>query len=645
MDVDYIRQVPITKDRYTYTKSRTTNIFDDILNDDIPSIVKRSYRKALQDDIPIYTSPYTATSPYRSPLLDDDISFKARPNTDYVVNRSYNQYGPLPRWNDTLEVSTQFPEIRRERSPYTAPTIYSETHPTPSTYMPSYVPRSSLFLDRDTPNFDRYDYKPKPDRSKPYFLKPELPRFYPSQTKPEDASMRVSSRLNTSFPFRKYRSDFVPYAPYHNMYDSMKYCPNPDWVTMKPWGHRFRKARFVYVPEDKNSCMSMEIERVMREARMRELCKGIYSSSYGDDISSRVNLATDSLDSKSSCNSGLQARPKPKAAEAEIAPTQGEKERRKPMSLADKRKRNETLAVGLSRTELLKNDNESAISAPSKLITTPLPPKEETHVQKYPTPPRNPTPPPKDPTPPPKDPTPPAHKEPTPLPPKEPTAPPKEPTPPAPKEPTPPPKEPTPPPKVPTPPPKEPTPPPPKEPTPPPPKEPTPPPPKECTPPPKEPTPPPPKEPTPPPKEPTPPPKEPTPPPKEPTPPPTPPPQREPSPPPPTREPSPPAKETPPPPQDEEETFPQEETVEEQPTLIVEESNNVEDLANSPSAETSNETENAANDPSVDDQINGYMEDNFERTETGHYMVEEVDNGDGQIIRTEYIIEEIELAK
>jgi len=47
-----------------------------------------------------------------------------------------------------------------------------------------------------------------------------------------------------------------------------------------------------------------------------------------------------------------------------------------------------------------------------------------------------------------------------------------------------------------------------------------------------------------------------------------------------------------------------------------------------------------------DDEINGNMEDSFQlRAETGHYMVEEVDNGDGQIIRTEYMIEEIELAK
>ena len=73
--------------------------------------------------------------------------------------------------------------------------------------------------------------------------------------------------------------------------------------------------RYVYVPNEENSSKSLEMERIMREARfgkfwqhhcnqcidlsiertvdesfprMRELCKGLYSSSYEDSINSRV---------------------------------------------------------------------------------------------------------------------------------------------------------------------------------------------------------------------------------------------------------------------------------------------------------------------------------------------------------------------
>ena len=101
------------------------------------------------------------------------------------------------------------------------------------------------------PRFDHYGAAGG-KKERPYFLKPELPRFVPSSAsgRAEDAPSEISSRLNTGFPFRKYRPNFVPYAPYVNMYDSVKYSPNPDWVSMRPWGYKFRKARFVYVPEE-----------------------------------------------------------------------------------------------------------------------------------------------------------------------------------------------------------------------------------------------------------------------------------------------------------------------------------------------------------------------------------------------------------
>ena len=44
----------------------------------------------------------------------------------------------------------------------------------------------------------------------------------------------------------------------------------------RPWGYKFRKARYVYVPEEEQSCKSVEMERIMREARLREMMKGVY---------------------------------------------------------------------------------------------------------------------------------------------------------------------------------------------------------------------------------------------------------------------------------------------------------------------------------------------------------------------------------
>ena len=46
--------------------------------------------------------------------------------------------------------------------------------------------------------------------------------------------------------------------------------------------------RYVYVPEEENSSKSVEIERIMREARLRELVKGVYSTSYGGTMSAKV---------------------------------------------------------------------------------------------------------------------------------------------------------------------------------------------------------------------------------------------------------------------------------------------------------------------------------------------------------------------
>merc|ERR1719325_78154 len=49
-----------------------------------------------------------------------------------------------------------------------------------------------------------------------------------------------------------------------------------------------------------------------------------------------------------------------RSIDAETIVLQGEAERRKPLSLAEKRKRNETLAIGLSRTELLVSSSKES---------------------------------------------------------------------------------------------------------------------------------------------------------------------------------------------------------------------------------------------------------------------------------------------
>ena len=124
--------------------------------------------------------------------------------------------------------------------------------------------------------------------------------------------------------------------------------------------------RYVYVPEDENSSKSIEIERVMRESRLRELLKGVYSSSYGETMASKVNcqITNDKHFSVSNIcfqinnikeygNSVDVLDSAVRSIDAETIVLQGEADRRKPLSLAEKRKRNETLAIGLSRTELL----------------------------------------------------------------------------------------------------------------------------------------------------------------------------------------------------------------------------------------------------------------------------------------------------
>ena len=76
--IDVFQTVPIQLEETSYrpptrpysgwrTARTASNVFDEIINDDIPSIVRRSYAAA------------------------DDVTFRARPNTEYVVERSYER--------------------------------------------------------------------------------------------------------------------------------------------------------------------------------------------------------------------------------------------------------------------------------------------------------------------------------------------------------------------------------------------------------------------------------------------------------------------------------------------------------------------------------------------------------------------------
>merc|ERR1712130_441377 len=275
---------------------------------------------------------YRTVAPTPS-FVPDDLTYKMRPDTAHVVGRDYARYEPSWTWAD-FQRSSPAPELVHRPS-------YSRSVPL-SSFMAEprpYKPRSALW----TPD----------TKENPSTLSKMNYRTWRDQ---ERETLPVSSRLNTAFPFRKYRPDFTPYAPHQNLYDAAKYAPNPDWLSLRPWAHKFRKARYVYVPNEENSSKSLEMERIMREARMRELCKGLYSSSYEDSINSKV--AGKLLAEPSAALPDISLR----SFDAETAPSTREFERKKPLSSAEKRRRNETLAIGISRADLLKPETSNVQS-------------------------------------------------------------------------------------------------------------------------------------------------------------------------------------------------------------------------------------------------------------------------------------------
>jgi len=352
-----------------------------VLNDDIPSAVREAGYG-------------------QSGCLGDDVIFRSRPNTQYVVNRNFRRHGPTSWSSCNYDPTSSFysPDSWRYggsgggslyapvytakpmREPGTGyyPPVYSSTPAQdPGTgfitqeFLTVGLPkeRSSrpyLNIESD-PSLRAGRYSSpresvlisEPKKEKPYFLKTVLPTSY---------SGGVYNNLK--FPFKKYRSDFVPFAPYPRLYDSVKYAPNPDWSGY--YGYRYRKARFVCDPEDQVTSRSREIERAMRDSRFREMCKGVYSSSYEDTIKSKVTSDEAKNEEKQeTVEPTLRTRDPAvellikKSLEAETAPSEGEKQR-KHLSLADKRRRNETLAIGLTNQSLLKSPDSKKSEPGSK---------------------------------------------------------------------------------------------------------------------------------------------------------------------------------------------------------------------------------------------------------------------------------------
>merc|ERR1711936_105547 len=229
---------------------------------------------------PCYIPPAGHTQPS---YVTDDLHYRMRPNVDSVLSRDYSQYGPLSwSWTD-------FTRQTRHRTPSCSgrDNYGLRASPQPQPVYNKYL-TSDLTSD-PTSDLQSGPGKAHNKNSTPYFLKSRLPMYGTKDTrKYEDLPGAISSSSNTAFPFRKYKTNFIPYAPYKSLHDTAKYTPNPDWLLYRPWGYKFRKARYVYVPEDENSSKSIEIERVMRETGLRELVKGVYSSSYGESVNTKT---------------------------------------------------------------------------------------------------------------------------------------------------------------------------------------------------------------------------------------------------------------------------------------------------------------------------------------------------------------------
>merc|ERR1712130_826945 len=144
---------------------------------------------------------YRTVAPTPS-FVPDDLTYKMRPDTAHVVGRDYARYEPSWTWAD-FQRSSPAPELVHRPS-------YSRSVPL-SSFMAEprpYKPRSALW----TPD----------TKENPSTLSKMNYRTWRDQ---ERETLPVSSRLNTAFPFRKYRPDFTPYAPHQNLYDAAKYAP------------------------------------------------------------------------------------------------------------------------------------------------------------------------------------------------------------------------------------------------------------------------------------------------------------------------------------------------------------------------------------------------------------------------------------
>ena len=78
------------------------------MQDDIPQVVRLAAQQSspyLSQYQEIYSQPvYQYQQPYTRSLqptyIPDDLTYRMRPNTEYVINREYSRYQPVWSWTD-----------------------------------------------------------------------------------------------------------------------------------------------------------------------------------------------------------------------------------------------------------------------------------------------------------------------------------------------------------------------------------------------------------------------------------------------------------------------------------------------------------------------------------------------------------------
>ena len=190
------------------------------------------------------TSGLTYMTSYRT-NPNDDLTYRMRPDTSGVTNRTYNKYGPLNwSWTDFTVKQGSSKRVwlkvirllmiyvlgssyggRGER--YSSPSLSSES---PSVYRPVFNhhltshSEPSIFKEsRWTSHKDKYIHHLDHSKSYTRWLFWQISVLVKTVIlRARDNSAKSSSLSNSDFPFKKYRSDFTPFAPYKNIHDTGK---------------------------------------------------------------------------------------------------------------------------------------------------------------------------------------------------------------------------------------------------------------------------------------------------------------------------------------------------------------------------------------------------------------------------------------